>query len=125
MADTGCESDRHRELLWDVGHEIPTTLLPSLLTATLGAIEGVSDALAGAVRFGGGVLTGVPARRRKVAVGDYAANAVLGAATAGATAAQLFTRETGAVFTQRMFALFTQETPGLSFRAWAGGPLRA
>ena len=40
-------------LLADVGHEIPTALLPSFLTSTLrapasalGAIEGVSDALA-------------------------------------------------------------------------------
>jgi hypothetical protein len=40
-------------LLADVGHEVPTTLLPSLLTSLLGAlapvlrlIEGLSDALA-------------------------------------------------------------------------------
>ncbi|MEC4018503.1 MFS transporter [Streptomyces sp. H27-D2] len=79
--------------LADVGHEIPTALLPSLLTSTrgvpaaaLGAIEGISDALAGAARFGGGVLADDPARRRKVAVGGYATTAVLGAATAGATA---------------------------------------
>ncbi|MFG2668570.1 MFS transporter [Streptomyces sp. NPDC048387] len=79
--------------LADVGHEIPTALLPSLLTSTLGApaaalgvIEGVSDALAGAARFGGGVLADDPSRRRKVAVGGYATTAVLGAATAGATA---------------------------------------
>ncbi|MFD8212220.1 MFS transporter [Streptomyces sp. NPDC059697] len=79
--------------LADVGHEIPTALLPSLLTSTLGApaaalgaIEGVSDALAGAARFGGGVLADDPARRRRVAVGGYATTAVLGAATAGATA---------------------------------------
>ncbi|MFE2719156.1 MFS transporter [Streptomyces mirabilis] len=79
--------------LADVGHEIPTALLPSLLTSTLGApaaalgaIEGVSDALAGAARFGGGALADDPARRRKVAVGGYATTAVLGAATAGATA---------------------------------------
>ncbi|GAA3833278.1 MFS transporter [Streptomyces chiangmaiensis] len=79
--------------LADVGHEIPTALLPSLLTSTLGApaaalgaIEGVSDALAGAARFGGGVLADDPARRRKVAVGGYTTTAVLGAATAGATA---------------------------------------
>ncbi|WP_441245255.1 MFS transporter [Kitasatospora sp. McL0602] len=78
--------------LADVGHEIPTALLPSLLTSTLGApaaalgaIEGVSDALAGAARFGGGVLADDPARRRKVAVGGYATTAVLGAATAGAS----------------------------------------
>ncbi|MFJ3102403.1 MFS transporter [Streptomyces sp. NPDC086835] len=82
----GCAS-----LLADVGHEIPTALLPSLLTslgapaAALGAIEGVSDALAGAARFGGGVLADDPSRRRKVAVGGYVATAVLGAATAGAT----------------------------------------
>ncbi|MFJ6088351.1 MFS transporter [Streptomyces sp. NPDC092369] len=80
-------------LLADVGHEIPTALLPSLLTSTLsapaaalGAIEGVSDALAGAARFGGGFLADDPARRRKVAVGGYTTTAVLGAATAGATA---------------------------------------
>lgn len=79
--------------LADVGHEIPTALLPSLLTSTLGApaaalgaIEGISDALAGAARFGGGVLADDPSRRRKVAVGGYATTAVLGAATAGATA---------------------------------------
>lgn len=79
--------------LADVGHEIPTALLPSLLTSTLGApaaalgaIEGISDALAGAARFGGGVLADDPARRRKVAVGGYTITAVLGAATAGATA---------------------------------------
>jgi MFS family permease len=79
-------------LLADVGHEIPTALLPSLLTslgapaAALGAIEGISDALAGAARFGGGALADDPSRRRKVAVGGYTATAVLGAATAGATA---------------------------------------
>ncbi len=79
-------------LLADVGHEIPTALLPSLLAsfgapaAALGVIEGVSDALAGAARFGGGALADDPSRRRKVAVGGYTATAVLGAATAGATA---------------------------------------
>jgi MFS family permease len=79
-------------LLADVGHEIPTALLPSLLTSTLGApaaalgaIEGVSDALAGAARFGGGVLADDPTRRRTVAVGGYATTAVLGAAIGGAT----------------------------------------
>jgi MFS family permease len=78
--------------LADIGHEIPTALLPSLLTTTLGApaaalgaIEGVSDALAGAARFGGGVLADDPTRRRKVAVGGYTTTAVLGAATAAAT----------------------------------------
>ena len=71
-------------LLADVGHEIPTALLPSLLTSTLGApastlgaIEGVSDALAGVARLGGGALADDPQRRRSVAVGGYATTAVL------------------------------------------------
>lgn len=80
-------------LLSDAGHEVPTSLLPSLLTSTLGAsasvlgvIEGVSDALAGVARLGGGALADDPSRRRAVAVGGYAATAVLSAATGGATA---------------------------------------
>lgn len=80
-------------LLADVGHEIPTALLPSLLTSTLGApaaalglIEGISDGLAGAARFGGGALADDPARRRRVAVGGYASTAALAALTGGATA---------------------------------------
>ncbi|MCZ7537186.1 MAG: MFS transporter [Acidimicrobiia bacterium] len=81
-------------LLADAGHEIPTALLPSLLTSTLGApasalglIEGVSDGLAGLARLGGGALADDPDRRRAVAVGGYTTTAVLSAATAGATAA--------------------------------------
>ena len=80
-------------LLADIGHEIPTSLLPSPLTSTLGApasalglIEGVSDALAGVARFGGGALSDEPARRRGLAVGGYTATAVLSAAIAPATA---------------------------------------
>ena len=80
-------------LLADVGHEIPTSLLPSLLTSTLGApasalglIEGVSDALAGVARFGGGALADEPERRRTLAVGGYTATAVLSSAIAPATA---------------------------------------
>jgi MFS family permease len=72
-------------LLADLGHEIPTALLPSLVTTTLGApaaalgiIEGVSDALAGAARFAGGALADDPQRRRATAVGGYASTAVLG-----------------------------------------------
>lgn len=71
-------------LLADVGHEVPTSLLPSLLTTTLGApastlglIEGVSDALAGAARLGGGALSDDPDRRRRVAIGGYSATAIL------------------------------------------------
>lgn len=80
-------------LLADIGHEIPTALLPSLLTSTLGApasalgaIEGVSDALAGLARFGGGALSDEPERRRSLAVGGYTATAVLSAAIAPVTA---------------------------------------
>jgi hypothetical protein len=80
-------------LLADVGHELPTSLLPSLLTSTLGApasalgaIEGLSDALAGAARFAGGALADDPHRRRNVAVGGYATKAVLSAGIGAATA---------------------------------------
>lgn len=79
--------------LADVGHEIPTALLPDLLTTTLGApasalglIEGVSDGLAGVARVGGGALADDPGRRRSVAVGGYTTTAVLGAATGAAVA---------------------------------------
>ena len=71
-------------LLSDLGHEVPTSLLPSFLTTTLGApaaalglIEGVSDALAGVCRFGGGALADDPERRRKAALGGYTVTAVL------------------------------------------------
>lgn len=81
-------------LLSDLGHEIPTALLPSLLTSTLGApasalglIEGISDGAAGIARFAGGALADDPHRRRATAVGGYASTAVLTAATGGATAA--------------------------------------
>ena len=73
-------------LLSDAGHEIPTSLLPSFLTATLGApasalglIEGVSDGLAGAAKLGGGALADDPHRRRTTAIGGYASTAVLSA----------------------------------------------
>jgi MFS family permease len=72
-------------LFADIGHEVPTALLPSLLTSTLGApaaalgaIEGISDGLAGAARFAGGVLADDPQRRRATAVGGYASTAILG-----------------------------------------------
>jgi MFS family permease len=80
-------------LLADIGHEIPTALLPSLLTSTLGApasalglIEGVSDGLAGVARLGGGALADDPSRRRAIAVGGYTTTAVLAAGTGAATA---------------------------------------
>ncbi len=78
--------------LADVGHEVPTSLLPALLTQTFGApaaalglIEGLADGLAGIARVGGGVLADDPARRRATAVGGYAATAVLSGAIGAAT----------------------------------------
>lgn len=69
--------------LADIGHEVPTALLASLVTGTLGApasalglIEGLSDGLAGAGRFLGGPLADDPGRRRRLAVGGYTATAV-------------------------------------------------
>jgi hypothetical protein len=78
--------------LADVGHEIPTALLPSLLTATLGApasalglIEGIADGLAGAARLAGGALADDPRRRRTLAVGGYTITAVLSSLIGAAT----------------------------------------
>lgn len=80
-------------LLADLGHEIPTALLPSLLTTTLGApaaalgaIEGVADGLAGAARLAGGALADDPTRRRTTAVGGYTTTAVLSSLVGAATA---------------------------------------
>jgi MFS family permease len=79
-------------LLSDAGHEIPTSLLPSLLTSTLGApaaalgaIEGVADGLAGAAKLAGGALADDPQRRRTVAVGGYTTTAVLSSLIGAAT----------------------------------------
>jgi MFS family permease len=79
--------------LADVGHEVPTALLPSFLTSTLGApaaalglIEGISDGLAGTARLAGGALADDPTRRRSVAVGGYTSTAVLASLTGAATA---------------------------------------
>jgi MFS family permease len=81
-------------LLSDLGHEIPTSLLPSFLTSTLGApaaalglIEGIADGLAGTCRLAGGALADDPERRRATAVGGYTATAVLSALIGAATAA--------------------------------------
>ncbi len=79
-------------LLSDLGHEIPTALLPSFLTVTLGApaaalgvIEGISDGLSGAAKFVGGPLGDDPRRRRTTAVTGYAVTAVLSSAIGVAT----------------------------------------
>ena len=81
-------------LLSDLGHEVPTALLPSLLTSTLhapaaalGVIEGVADGLGGLARLGGGALADDPGRRRSVAVGGYTSVAVLSGLIGAAGAA--------------------------------------
>jgi len=77
--------------LSDVGHEVPTSLLPRFLTSTLGApaaalglIEGISDGLAGLMRLAGGALADDPSRRRNIAIGGYTSTAVLTAAIGAA-----------------------------------------
>jgi MFS family permease len=81
-------------LLSDLGHEVPTSLLPSFLTSTLGApaaalglIEGIADGCAGVARFAGGALADDPERRRRAALGGYTATAVLSSLIGVATAA--------------------------------------
>src|SRR6202022_1462313 len=72
--------------LADVGHEVPTSLLPALLVATLGApaaalglIEGLANGAAGAARLLGGALADDPERRRTLATGGYVGIAILSA----------------------------------------------
>ena len=79
--------------LSDVGHEIPTSLLPSYLTVTLGApasalglIEGIADGAAGVAKLAGGAVADDPDRRAKVAVGGYVTTAVLSSSVGLATA---------------------------------------
>lgn len=85
-------------LLSDLGHEVPTALLPAFLSntlglgaaraaAALGVIEGIADGAAGVARFGGGPLADDPGRRRATAVGGYATTAVLSSLIGVATAA--------------------------------------
>jgi MFS family permease len=80
-------------LLADAGHEVPTSLLPSFLTSTLGApaaalglIERLSDGAAGIARLAGGALADDPRRRRSTAVGGYTSTAVLSALIGTASA---------------------------------------
>jgi MFS family permease len=88
----------------DVSHEVPTALLPTLLTtmlgapaAALGTIEGIADGMAGAAQVAGGALADDPARRRATAMGGYTATAVLSALIGAATAAwQVGVLRTGA-----------------------------
>jgi MFS family permease len=77
---------------------VPTALLPSFLSQTLGlgaaraagalgVIEGIADGASGVARFAGGPLADDPARRRATAVGGYATTAVLSSLIGVATAA--------------------------------------
>ncbi|GIW20649.1 MAG: MFS transporter [Chloroflexota bacterium] len=91
-------------LLSDLGHEVPTTLLPAFLSTVLGApaaalglIEGLADGLSGLAKIIGGPFADEPGRRRSIAVGGYTVTAVLSAAIGLATAAwQVGVLRTGA-----------------------------
>jgi MFS family permease len=91
-------------LLSDAGHEIPTALLPSLLTSTLGApaaalglIEGIADAASGVAKLAGGAIADDPARRGPTAVGGYTVTAILSSLVGLATnAAQVAFLRAGA-----------------------------
>lgn len=78
-------------LLSDLGHEVPTALLPRFVTslggsaAALGLIEGIADGLAGVARLAGGALADDPGRRRATAVGGYTSVAVLSGLIGAAT----------------------------------------
>ena len=79
--------------LADVGHEVPTSLFPSLLISTLGAsaavlglVEGMADGLAGLARLAGGPLADDVVRRRQTAIGGYVSTALLSALIGAATA---------------------------------------
>jgi MFS family permease len=76
----------------DAGHEIATAVLPSFLTgvlrgsaATLGLIEGLSDALLGLAKLVSGPLANQPTRRVQLARGGYLLTAVFTAAIGLAT----------------------------------------
>jgi MFS family permease len=76
----------------DAGHEMATSLLPTLLTSTLhagpgalGAIEGASDALVGLSKLAGGPLANDPTRRARIASGGYLGTALASGAIGLAT----------------------------------------
>jgi MFS family permease len=67
----------------DAGHEVTTSVLPAFLTGTLGAsaaalgvIDGISDALIGAMKLIAGPLANDPDRRARTASGGYLGTAV-------------------------------------------------
>src|SRR5260221_12298499 len=74
-------------LLSDLGHEVPTALLPTFLSTTLhlgaaraagalGVIEGIADGGAGVARVAGGARAGEPPRPRAPAGGRDPTTAV-------------------------------------------------
>jgi MFS family permease len=81
----------------DAGHEVTTSVLPAFLTGTLGAsaavlgvIDGISDALIGAMKLIGGPLANDPHRRAQSASAGYLGTAVAtGAIGAAATVWQV------------------------------------
>lgn len=71
-------------LFSDLGHEVPTSLLPAFLTSTLGApaaalglIEGIADSVSGAAKLAGGAVADDPHRRRASAIAGYTATPIL------------------------------------------------
>jgi MFS family permease len=78
--------------LSDVGHEVPTSLLPSLVAgfgapaAALGLIEGLANGASGIAKLVGGPLADDPERRKSIAVGGYVATAVLSSLIGATTA---------------------------------------
>jgi MFS family permease len=78
--------------LSDVGHEVPTSLLPSLIAslgapaAALGAIEGLANGAAGLAKLVGGPLADDPERRKSIAFGGYVVTAVLSSLIGACTA---------------------------------------
>ena len=109
-------------LLADLGHEVPTSLLPSFLTSTLrapaaalGLIEGIADGCAGVARFAGGALADDPHRRRRSALGGYTATAVLSSLIGVTTSA----------WQVGVLRASAWSTRGLRVPARIGGPLLA
>jgi MFS family permease len=79
-------------LFSDSGHEMTTSLLPTLFTsvlhgsaAGLGIVEGVSDALMGVAKLASGPLANQPNRRSRFAVGGYLGTALATGAIGSAT----------------------------------------
>lgn len=79
-------------LFSDSGHEMTTSLLPTMFTsvlhgsaASLGIVEGASDALMGVAKLVSGPLTNQPNRRSRFAVSGYLGTALATGAIGSAT----------------------------------------